>query len=128
MTGVHYGVHQDQIFYKLYYWFLMKPGKYPKKKFVKFLQYIKKKYCDCFCILLWCKIFIFNTLQGPSHVCHSLFLQHSNCLDFAKSVPACCMLSEVCCIEPIYTGFYISHQNNFHIYIIFHQQCKTIHL
>ena len=26
-----------------------------KRKFVKLLQYIKQKYCNCFCVLLWCK-------------------------------------------------------------------------
>ena len=31
-------------------------------------------------------------------------------------------------IESVCPGFYISYQKNFHIYIIFHQQCKTIHL
>ena len=56
MTGVHYGFHQYQNFYKLDYWFLIKGGmsKVPQKReFVKVLQYIKKKkYCNCFCILL----------------------------------------------------------------------------
>ena len=31
-------------------------------------------------------------------------------------------------IESVCPGFYISYQKYFHIYIIFHQQCKTIHL
>ena len=60
MTGVHYGFHQYQNFCKLDYWFLIKAGmsKVPQKReFVKVLQYIKKKYCNCFCILLWCKTF-----------------------------------------------------------------------
>ena len=44
---------------KLNYWFLMKAAGHvqstQKMKFVKFLQYIKKKYCNCFYVLLWCK-------------------------------------------------------------------------
>ena len=42
MNGVHFGVHQDQNFYKLDYWFLMKVARHvqstQKIKFVKFLQ------------------------------------------------------------------------------------------
>ena len=45
MDRVHFGVHQDQIFYNLDYWFLMEVGRHvqitQKKKFVKFLQNIK---------------------------------------------------------------------------------------
>ena len=47
------GVHQDQNFYKLYYQFLIKARHVQstqKRKFVKFLQYIKKKYPNCFCV------------------------------------------------------------------------------
>ena len=56
MNGVHFGVHQDQSFYKLDHQFLIKVARHvqstEKRKFVKFLQYIKKNYCNCFCILL----------------------------------------------------------------------------
>ena len=31
-------------------------------------------------------------------------------------------------IESVCSGFYISYQINVHIHIIFHKQCKTIHL
>ena len=61
MNGVHFGVHQDQNFCKLDYHFLMKVARHvqsnQKRKFIKFLQYIKKKYRNCFCVLLWCKTF-----------------------------------------------------------------------
>ena len=57
MNGGHFGVHQDQNFCKLDYHFLMKVARHvqsnQKRKFIKFLQYIKKKcrnsfvfYCD----------------------------------------------------------------------------------
>ena len=55
MNGVHYGVHQDQNFYKLHYRFLMNARHVEstqKRNFVKILQYIKKKYRNCFCVLL----------------------------------------------------------------------------
>ena len=59
MNGVRLGVYQDQNFFKLDYRFLMKVARHVqntrKKKFVKFLPYIKKKYCNCFCVLLWYK-------------------------------------------------------------------------
>ena len=41
------------------YWFLMKVARHvqstQKRKFVKLWQYIKKKYSNCFCVLLWSK-------------------------------------------------------------------------
>ena len=55
MNRVHYGVHQDQNFYKLDYRFWMKARhvqSIQKRKFVKFFQYTKKKYNNCFCVLL----------------------------------------------------------------------------
>ena len=55
MNGVHFGVHQDQNFYKLDYRFLMKVSRHvqstQKRKFVNFLKYIKKVW-NCFCVLL----------------------------------------------------------------------------
>ena len=60
MNGVHFGVHQDQNFYKLDYQFSVKTRHVQstkKRKYVKFLQYIKKKYRNCFCVLFWCKTF-----------------------------------------------------------------------
>ena len=54
MNGVHFGVHQDQNFYKLDYQFSVKTRQVQstkKRKYVKFLQYIKKKYRNCFCVL-----------------------------------------------------------------------------
>ena len=35
--------------------------KYRKKEFVKFLQYVTKNYCICFCVLLWSKTFRYFT-------------------------------------------------------------------
>ena len=46
MNGVHYGVYQDQNFYKLDCWLLIKARHVQstqKRKFINFLQYIKKK-------------------------------------------------------------------------------------
>ena len=47
MNGVHFGVHQDQNFSKLDYHFLTKVARHvqsnQKRKFIKFLQYVKKK-------------------------------------------------------------------------------------
>ena len=42
-------------------WLKQTCPKYQKKKFVKFLQYIKKKNCNCSCVLLWCKTFRYFT-------------------------------------------------------------------
>ena len=54
------------------------------------------------------------------------FCKHSNCLDFARSVsPSLWYAVPVFWIKSICTGFHISHQKNFHIYIIFHQQCNS---
>ena len=72
MNGDHFGVHQDQNFYKLDYEFLLKVAKHvqstQKRKFVKCLQYIAT-------------VFAFyddakhsDTLRGSSHVCCYLFL------------------------------------------------------
>ena len=166
--GVHYGVHQDQNFYKLNYRFLMKARHVhstQKRKFVKFLQYIKKKCRNCFYVLLWCKtfryftgfqsclllleyinilsnilrksiatVFVFycdakhsDTLRGSSHLCY-LFLQTFQPSRFYEVSPGFWYAVPVSGIESICPGFYISQQKKFHIYIIFHQQCKTIHL
>ena len=54
------------------------------------------------------------------------FWKHSNCLDFARSVsPSLWYAVPVFWIKSICTGFHVSHQKNFHIYIIFHQQCNS---
>ena len=79
--------------------------------------YIKKKYCNCFCVLLWCKTFrYFTGFQS-----YLLSLSFAN----TPTVPIFVLVSR---IESICPGFYICHQKKFHIYIIFHQQCKTINL
>ena len=79
--------------------------------------YIKKKYCNCFCVLLWYKTFrYFTGFQS-----YLLSLSFAN----TPTVPIFVLVSR---IESICPGFYICHQKKFHIYIIFHQQCKTINL
>ena len=125
----HYRVHQDQNFYKLDYQFLMKARHVhstQKRKFVKFLQYIKEKYWNCICVLLWGKTFkYFTGFQS----CLLLFVfaniptvpilpGQSQFLVFSPSVPDWIDLSRFLYFSP----------KNVHIYIIFHQQCKTIHL
>ena len=77
------------------FWLKQTCPKYPKRKFVKLLQYIKKRYHNCFCVLLWCKTFRY-------------FMGSQSCL----------LLSRFLYFSP----------KKIHIYIIFHQQCKTIHL
>ena len=55
---------KDKKFYKLDYWFLMKARHVQitqKGKLVKFLQYIKKKNRNSFCVLLWYKTFRYFT-------------------------------------------------------------------
>ena len=44
--------------------------KYQKRKFDKFYQYIKKKYCNCFCVLLWCGTFRYFTGFQPCLLLH----------------------------------------------------------
>ena len=44
--------------------------KYQKRKFDKFYQYIKRKYCNCFCVLLWCGTFRYFTGFQPCLLLH----------------------------------------------------------
>ena len=69
-----------------------------------------------------------DTLQGSNHVCCYLFLQTFQLSQFCQDSPSFWYAVPVSQIESICPGFYISYQKNVHIYIIFHQQCKTIHL
>ena len=65
MNGVHYGVHKDLNFDKLDYPFLMKSGHVQstqKRKIVKFLEYIKKKYQTVF--VFYCDAKDSDTLRG----------------------------------------------------------------
>ena len=76
MNGVYSGVHQDQNLYKLDYQFLMKVARHvqstQKRKFVKFLKYIRKSMATAF--VFYCHAKHSDTLLGSSHVCYYLFL------------------------------------------------------
>ena len=76
--------------------FLMKVARHvqsnQKRKFVKFYQYIKKKYCNCFCVLLWCKTFRYFS----SHNCCYLVL--GGCGQ-KWTWPFRSWNSEICCIS-----------------------------
>ena len=123
------GVHQDQNLYKLDYRFLIKAdlSKAPKKgSLSSFCNILRKSIVTVF-------VFCFDakysyTLHGPSHVCYYLFLQTFQLSRFCQVSPSLWYVVSAFWIESVCTGFYIFHQRNFHIYIIFHQQCKTIHL
>ena len=117
MTGVHYGVHQDQNFYKLTYWFLIKADmlKVPKKgSLLRFCNILRKSILTVFafyCDAKHCKILY----KVPSHLCHYLLLrtfqgQFQDSPSLWYAVPAFR-------IESICSSFYISHQKIFHIYI-----------
>ena len=69
-----------------------------------------------------------DTLQGSSHVCCYLFLQTFQLSRFYQNSPGFWYALPLCQIESFCPSFCISYQKNVHIYIIFHQQCKTIHL
>ena len=98
MNGVHFGVHQDQNFYKLDYQSLMKEARHVQRtqkwKFVKSLQYIKKKYCHCF--VFYCDAKHSDTLQSSNYVGYYLFLGGcgQKCMWSFKS-----WNSEICCIS-----------------------------
>ena len=129
MTGVHYGVHQDSHFSQLDYRFLIKAdmSKVPKKRsLLRFCNILRKSMVAVFAF--YCDSKYSDTLQGPSHVCYYLFLQTFQLSRYCQVSPSLWYAVTLFRIESICTGFYISHQKNFHIYIIFHRQCKTIHL
>ena len=129
MTGVHYGVHQDQNVYKLNWWFLIKAdmSKVPKKRsLLSFCNMLRKRIVTV--LGFYCDAKHSDTLQGPSHVCYYLFLQTFQLYRFCQVSPSLWYAVPVLRIELICTRFDISHQKNFLIYIIFHQQCKTMHL
>ena len=129
MTGVHYGIHQDLNSYKLDYRFLIKVdmSKVTKKgSLLSFCNIIRKSTVTAF--VFYCDVKHSDTLQGPSHVCYYLSLQTFQLPRFCQVSPSLWYAVSVFKIKSICTGFYITHQKNFHIYIIFHQQCKTIHL
>ena len=73
MNAVHFGVHQDQNFYKLDCQFLLKVAKHvqstQKRKFVKFLQ------CIATVFAFYYDAKHSDTLRGSSHVCCYLFLE-----------------------------------------------------
>ena len=128
MTGIPYDIHikiKTSISRIIDFPLKQRCLKYPKKE-VKLSLYIEKKYCNCFCILLRCKHS--GTWQCPSHFCYYLFLQTFQLSRFSQVSTSLWYPVPVFRIESICTDFYISHRINFHIYIIFHQQCKTIHL
>ena len=118
MNGVDYGIHQDNFFYKLNYRFLTKARHVQstqKRKFVKFLHYIKKKYCNCFCVLLWCKTFwYFTRSQSSVMFIITCFYKHSNSLDFSRSVPVCGMLSQCSGLNQFVLVFiFLSKKNSY---------------
>ena len=62
--GAHFvHLYKHQSFYKLALLFLMARHVQSSKnrKLEIFLQYIKKKCRNCFCVLLWCKVFRYFT-------------------------------------------------------------------
>ena len=93
------------------FWLKQTCPKYPKRKFVKLLQYIKKKYCNCFTFYYDAKHL--DTLQGPSHVCYYLFLQTFQLSQFCQVSPSLWYAVPAFRIESNCTGFYISHQKIF---------------
>ena len=69
--------YKRQSFYKLVLLFLMEVARHNQtiqnRKFVIFLQYLKKKVCrNCFCVLLWWKIFRY--LRGILQSCSLLLV------------------------------------------------------
>ena len=83
MNGVHYGIHQDQNFYKLDYQFLMKARRVQstqKGSLLSFCNILRKGIITVF--VFYCDAKHSDTLWGPSHVCYC-------------------------------PGFYISHQKRF---------------
>ena len=75
--------------------FLMKVARHVQitqnRKFVKLLQYIKKKYCNCFCVLLWWKRFRYFTGFQP---CLLLLVFGWLCTKMS-------VVSETCCISRV---------------------------
>ena len=86
-NGVRF-LHADkhQNFYKLALSFLIKVARYVQstqsRKLIIFLQYIKEKYRNCFCVLLWYKTFkYFTEVQS----CSSLRVLGGCSLKYAQS-------------------------------------------
>ena len=76
MDGVHFGVHQDQNFYKLNYRFLIKVARHvqsnQKRKLLNFCHLLRKSIETAF--VFYCGAKHSDTLLGSSHLCCCLFL------------------------------------------------------
>ena len=98
MDGVHFGVYQDQNFYKLDYWFLMKVARHAqinqKRKLLNFCNILRKSIAPAF--LLHCDARHSDTLLGSSHLCRYLFL--GDCGQ-KWALPFGSWNSEICCIS-----------------------------
>ena len=76
MDGIHFGVHQDQNFYKLDYRFLMKIARHvqsnQKRKLLNFCNILRKIIATP--SVFYCDAKYSDTLLGSSHLCCYLFL------------------------------------------------------
>ena len=76
MDGVHFGVHQNQNFYKLDYRFLMKVARHvqsnQKRKLLNFWNLLRKSIATAF--VFYCDAKHSDTLLGFSHLCCYFFL------------------------------------------------------
>ena len=98
MNGVHFGVHQDQNFYKLDYRFLMKVVRHvqsnQKRKLLNFCNILRKSIATAF--VFYCDAKHSDTLLGSNHVCCYLFL--GGCGQ-KWGWPFRSWNSEICCIS-----------------------------
>ena len=75
MNGVHFGVHQDQKFYKLDYWFLMKTRHIQstqKGSLLNFCNILRKSVTTVFALYFNAKHS--DAWWGSNHACCYLFL------------------------------------------------------
>ena len=98
MDRVHFGVHQDQNFYKLDYRLLMKVARHvqsnQKRKLLNICNILRK--CIATTFVFYCDAKHSNTLLGSSHLCCYLFLGGCG-QKWAWSFRS--WNSEICCIS-----------------------------
>ena len=109
------------------FWWKPDMSKVPKKgSLLSFCKIFRKSIVTVF--LFYCEAKAFRYFTGFQSCLVLFVFQTFQLSRFCQDSPGFCYSVLVSWIELVCLGFYISHHKNVHIYIIFHQHCKTIHL
>ena len=102
-------------------------SKVPKRgSLLSFCNILRKSIAIFF--VFYCEAKAFRYFTGFQSCLVLFVFQTFQLSRFCQDSPGFCYSVLVSWIELVCLGFYISHHKNVHIYIIFHQHCKTIHL